>query len=164
MALYLHPISDPDKLCQTDARIRSLIFAGYRPWTSAVYFEIAASSSMYVGRPGFAFRCYGWMRTPSNQEESRRGHICKADAQNDIWDRIQRPVDRDRLSGKEAIEIRLHGSHKRPFRHASERPYPTCQLSCRCHIRNDGTLLQIAREVLSPFNESLHTGCRMVGY
>ncbi len=71
--LVLSPDLRFRQVVSTDARIRSLIFAGCHPWASACYAGQAASSPIYVGWPCFAFRCYGWMRTPSAKKSLPAG-------------------------------------------------------------------------------------------
>lgn len=66
-------LSSPDALRMVRVLKSTLVFAvsysrvvGLELAPSA--HEIAASSLIYVDRPGFAFRCYGWMCAPSNKK------------------------------------------------------------------------------------------------
>ena len=96
------------RLClQTDARIRSFIFAGCRPEASATFREAAASSpymladlaSHFVATAGCAHlpkkSLFASMQNDSALKKTNRDHI-------------QRPVDEDRIAqGKTAIKDRL---------------------------------------------------------
>lgn len=70
---------------------RSLIFAGWRPPARRLPLQEGGFVAVYVGRPGFAFRCYGWARAPSSMKSLSAGVPRRR--QKEIWDRAQRPVE-----------------------------------------------------------------------
>lgn len=165
LALYLHPIFDSDKLCQTDARIRSLIFAGYHPWASACYAEQVASSPIYAGWPCFAFRCYGWMRTPSTKKSLSASmpneSVLKKEsgiASNDQSIRI------GSIGKRTLLDMTCQCLCKSPFAHPSKCPYPASKLACRGHIGYDRSLAKVTREVPPSLYEPLYTGRCMARY
>lgn len=59
------------------------------------------------------------MRAPSKQEESVYEHTAHAAFKKRIWDRIQRPVDVEKISRNDRYEVVLNCLGKRPFTHAS---------------------------------------------